>query len=281
MNVVIIIPVYKKKMSSNEEISFTQCMNILSNYEICLIAHGELDLSEYIDIISSKSIRYSIQIFEKKYFNNINSYNNLLLQKFFYESFIGYDYMLLYQLDAFVFRDELLYWCSQNYDYIGAPWFENHGSIEEGNSLCGGVGNGGFSLRRINFFIRAYSWKYPILKPLVIIKNYYKFHSLYHFIIRLPYIILKCLGFQNNIGYYTRNNKYVETEDVFWSLYTQKSWIKTNIPDEKTAMKFSFEKSPAYLYKLNNNELPFGCHAWEKYDLNFWRTHINKYGFSI
>ncbi|MFR6542216.1 MAG: DUF5672 family protein [Butyricimonas virosa] len=25
-------------------------------------------------------------------------------------------------IDAFVFRDELTYWCTLNYDYIGAPW---------------------------------------------------------------------------------------------------------------------------------------------------------------
>ena len=33
--------------------------------------------------------------------------------------------MLIYQLDAFVFQDDLAYWCQQNYDYIGAPWLRD------------------------------------------------------------------------------------------------------------------------------------------------------------
>ena len=30
--------------------------------------------------------------------------------------------MLIYQLDAYVFKDELLNWANKGYDYIGAPW---------------------------------------------------------------------------------------------------------------------------------------------------------------
>jgi len=39
----------------------------------------------------------------------------------FYDAFKAFDYILIYQLDAFVFRDELEYFCSLGYDYIGAP----------------------------------------------------------------------------------------------------------------------------------------------------------------
>ncbi len=30
--------------------------------------------------------------------------------------------MLIYQLDAYVFKGEWLFWANQEYDYIGAPW---------------------------------------------------------------------------------------------------------------------------------------------------------------
>ena len=50
---------------------------------------------------------------------------NLMLSPFFYESFLDFKYVLIHQLDVFIFKDELNYWCNQNYDYIGAPWFKD------------------------------------------------------------------------------------------------------------------------------------------------------------
>lgn len=34
---------------------------------------------------------------------------------------------MIYQLDAWVFNDELSSWCSLGYDYIGAPFFPYRG----------------------------------------------------------------------------------------------------------------------------------------------------------
>jgi hypothetical protein len=28
------------------------------------------------------------------------------------------------------------------------------------------------------------------------------------------------------------------------------------------------------LYELNGHELPFGCHAWERYDRAFWEEQL-------
>ncbi|MFR5941126.1 MAG: DUF5672 family protein [Parabacteroides merdae] len=35
-------------------------------------------------------------------------------------------------------------------------------------------------------------------------------------------------------------------------------------PKVKEAIRFSFDKYPGYCYKLNNRQLPFGCHSWYK-----------------
>ena len=69
---------------------------------------------------------------------NVNKYNNLLLTKEFWNNFKG-EKLLLYQEDSILFHnniDEFM-----KYDYIGAPWADNH----DDNSY--NVGNGGFSLR--------------------------------------------------------------------------------------------------------------------------------------
>ena len=42
-----------------------------------------------------------------------------MVSPLFYLNFKKYRYLLIYQLDALVFRDELLEWCSKEIDYIG------------------------------------------------------------------------------------------------------------------------------------------------------------------
>ena len=100
-----------------------------------------------------------------------------MLSNFFYSAFREYDYMLLYQLDAFVFKNELLYWCNKNYDYIGAPWIASKQTLlkkielqfkskrkQKRAEIFFKVGNGGFSLRRIQKFFDI-TEKYKNEKP--------------------------------------------------------------------------------------------------------------------
>jgi hypothetical protein len=62
-------------------------------------------------------------------------------------------------------------------------------------------------------------------------------------------------------------------EDLFWSYATilDKSF---RIPEYKEALAFAFELEPKLAYKLNEEKLPMGCHAWEKYQPEFWREKI-------
>jgi hypothetical protein len=86
---------------------------------------------------------------------------------------------------------------------------------------------------------------------------------------------------------FTRNNtfwllnSYKGFEDQFWGLVAAKNfrWFKT--PSSQEAMKFGFEMQPRKLFELNGRQLPFGCHAWWKYDLEFWRPYITAFGYSL
>ena len=84
---------------------------------------------------------------------------------------------------------------------------------------------------------------------------------------------IKFFLFQNTDGekFWTNIN-----EDFFWGLganYTDKLF---KVPPNYKALEFSFEAMPSYLYKLNNNDLPFGCHAFEKYESEFWKIIFKK-----
>ena len=61
-------------------------------------------------------------------------------------------------------------------------------------------------------------------------------------------------------------------EDLFFSfMATLSDFFRT--PNFKIAAKFSHDIEPQYLSKIIANELPFGVHAWSKYDRNFWVSH--------
>lgn len=262
-NCVIVIPIYKEKPDSSEQASFKQVITILKKHPITIITYKELDLTTYKEIAKSNNKLYNTEYFDKTYFSSINGYNQLCLYKGFYKRFHKYKFILIYQLDAWVFKNELDYWCKKNYDYIGAPWFEHYSTHEENNNLWA-VGNGGFSLRKTSYFIKVLSWKFPVKK--ITLKNLiYKF-SIYH--------ILHLLGYNNTINYFIKN--YNINEDVFFSLFLKNTWLQPKLPTPTEAAKFSFEKSPTYLYKLCNNKLPFGCHAFNKYEYNtFWEKYIS------
>jgi hypothetical protein len=105
----IIIPIYKETLSKYEFLSLKQCCLIFYKYPIIFITHENLDCSIYTDICRKAEVNYEYEFFGKKYFKNTLCYNALLLSFFFYAHFAEYEYMLIYQLDAYVFRDELGY----------------------------------------------------------------------------------------------------------------------------------------------------------------------------
>jgi hypothetical protein len=125
--VCVIIPIYKSELNANELISLTQGLKMFKRYSISLIAPESLDITIYKSFTQDCS-NLSFMKFDDKFFKGIKGYNSLLLSLHFIKKFIQYEFILIYQLDAFVFKDELEYWCNLEYDYIGAPWFEGMGA---------------------------------------------------------------------------------------------------------------------------------------------------------
>ena len=74
------------------------------------------------------------------------------------------------------------------------------------------------------------------------------------------------------IDHYLAQKRYhLYNEDVFWA--TEANGF--TYPKVKEAIRFSFDKYPGYCYKLNNWQLPFGCHSWYKRKMKkFWMDFI-------
>ncbi len=236
--VIIIIPIYKPVADKYEEISFRQCIKILSKHPISIVTFKELNTDWYENLLKEAAVDFFIEYFDADYFKSTSGYSQLMTSKEFYHRFSTYKYMLLYQLDAYVFNDELDYWCKQGYDYIGAPWFNGWNAPTKEIT---GVGNGGFSLRKIETFRKAH---YMFIKPRTKIKEY--LHA------------LGLLVFGKN-------------EDIVIHRFGKAGRLK--IPSEQEALGFAFDTHPALSFRMNGEKLPFGCHAWGKNKV-FWDSYI-------
>ena len=264
----VVIPIYKSIPTDLELSSFRQLLKVLSKYDIYIYTYQGLDLSIYYNEASSLNKGLNIEYFDKKFFSSVKGYNRFCLTVDFYKRVSKYEYMLIYQLDAWVFRDELEYWCNKGYDYVGAPFFDNFGSHENGDKLWT-VGNGGLCLRRNKFFIDFLSYKWPINKKIEINNGFTAF------IISC----LKLIGIHNTMYWYIQHLNEWINEDYFFTNYIPKisnnSRLIPAMPSPLDALNFSFERSPSYSFSLCGNKLPFGCHAFEKYEYEtFWKKYI-------
>jgi hypothetical protein len=262
--VTVAVPVYKTTITPVEQASLMQLFKLLGNHPICLFTFSALDVSAYQTLL--KGYRFKLVFFDEKYFKNIQGYNNLLLGRGFYKAFEEFEYLLIYQLDAWVFKNELTRWCRSGYDYIGAPWFSAD-SPEEGLPHFMGIGNGGFSLRKVKSHLKVLNTFGYIVSP-----GYLLDRLVRNFSVGSLLTFFDALLFNNNTYHLLGKNKLYE--DVFWNHAARKhAWFK--VPDMLTASRFSLESNAGKLFNINRQELPFGCHAWEIYEPRFWERYIH------
>lgn len=105
----VVVPLYKEIPTNIEIASFKQLLKVLSNYDIIIYTYKELEISLYLNEARLQKKSLKLEYFDKDYFSSVKGYNRLCLTIDFYKRVSSYKYMLVYQLDAWVFRDELDY----------------------------------------------------------------------------------------------------------------------------------------------------------------------------
>ena len=236
--VAIIVPVYKEELNDFEKLSLAQLHKVLgNNYDVYLIGPEKMDICRYIAI-------YPHMVYipmDPKWFESIHSYSQLCMQYSFYDRFSEYEYILLYQLDAWLFRDEIHDFCKLGYDFIGAPIFSDK---------CGWpdvpkVGNGGFSLRRIETFK-------DICNPDGDFLQYYNKKES-----ELAKTLLK-----------------VDIEDKYFCLVVP-MFYDINIAPVGIAERFSWDMNPDLTHDYLKKDFPMGVHAIDK-NIRFYKCYINE-----
>jgi hypothetical protein len=262
----IVIPIYKQFPSDTEIASLQQALTLLPEYTIVFVTHKKLDCAFYRKICGEREVQFMFEYYYQTYFASLHGYNALMLSKEFYDRFSSFQYILIYQLDAYIFSNQLEFWCKQNYDYIGAPAPWKPPQNDELERFV--VGNGGFSLRKIATFsslcrifgtsisiIRFVHFCYAIYNA---ITKKARGNNAYLFLRIVLYIPIKILLFATENIF--SNYKKQLNEDVIWSYIISHQGL---LPTVGEAAKFSIELYPELLFKLNDGVLPFGCHILE------------------
>jgi len=230
MKCVVAVPVYKAVPDRVELLSLFR-LKQLQVHDVVLVGPDGLDIGVYRKVWPG----IPFERFEKHCFSGIDSYNALMLSGEFYERFSsGYEWLLIHQLDAFLFSGGVDYFCGLPYDYFGSPWRGGQLLFPGTNNakmlkIFGKrvyVGNGGLSLRRIG-------------------------------------VTLELLERRKRSALNWRQN-----EDGFFSYWGSSDKKFRSCPPE-VAARFSFESEADYWYGVNRT-LPLGCHAFEKHASIFY-----------
>lgn len=289
----VVIPVYQKISDSREVLSLKQGLKVFKNYPIIFICPESFDrlwIEEYCQLHPNITFKK----FPDKNFVSEKSYSLLISNYNFYTEFLDYKWMLIYQLDAYVFRDDLKFWCDKEFDFIGAPWTSNSSQsfknflsntvYKTKYQLYPNAGNGGFSLRNIRKINELMSRKISFLKAIKVRKILKKFRNdsqkrnslekriseirfFFRFFFTKPYI--------NEVLDYILHNNFYSAEDVIFAIAYPKIFPQFRVAKAEEAIGFSFESEPEKLYRMNGGRLPFGCHAWYKISPEFWKKFIN------
>lgn len=266
--VCVVIPVYTATLRPFEQAALDRCIAILGKHPIVIVKPETLSLDEW----RNRYPQLQHENFPDEYFAGIKSYNRLLLSDSFYARFSAYEFMLIYQLDAFVFSDQLLTWCASGYDYIGAPWIPkscapstwsllratirrrifrligkrySNGVTEHHAQQHYSAGNGGFSLRRIG--------------------------KMREVLTRLP----------QRAEPYRQGSRDPWAEDLFFSIEANRYRQNLRIPGFRKATAFAWETFPSVAAPFNAGRLPFGCHAWNKLHRDDWQPIFAQLGLSL
>ncbi len=257
--VVVVIPVYKTDLNDNELLSFKRSIQVLARHPFAIVCPDNLDLGPLKPVL--EPVNHEIKRFDEAYFKGLDGYNQLMLSEVFYKEFEEYEYILICQMDVFVFADKLEHWCGKGHDYIGAPWIASRQTLlarlllsirnftaqeKKSTEHHFKVGNGGFSLRRTSTMLRAVLCRNENTEREAIDSG-----RLHH--------------------------RDFEIEDLYFSIAAP-TLVDIKIPHYTEAVDFCIDRKPRLALKLNRGKLPFACHRfYDRKAKKFWGAIISEH----
>jgi hypothetical protein len=267
--VAVVVPLYnRRELTADEQISLRHLQHYLGKYDKYMIVPKTLHVTYP---------GFTIKRFADSFFGSTIANTRLMLSAKLYQAFSDYKYILIYQLDALVFSDQLLKWCDTDLDYVGAPWLHCPDSPWV---KVPRVGNGGLSLRKVESFLRVFHSDRLRVEPNAYWASFCEGRPAYIQFLNLPRKYLKRFvlfnGARREMARWHLTDIARRNEDYFWSDEAVRYYPEFKIAPVDVGLRFAFEVGPRYCFELNNRQLPFGCHAWPRYDRDFWEPYLLK-----
>ena len=237
-HVAIVIPVHSPKINPLEELSLRRCQKILAAYPKLLVCPEGMDASPYHGLLADLEVR----AFAPAFFRSDRGYNRLLRLPDFYARFPDVEHLLIYQADCYVFTDRLRDFLDRRYDYIGAPW-TNFDWLRKASPMLRFVPGLDHVLKRVGNGGLS-------LRRVEVFREVAE---------RFAW-----LGSRMDVH-----------EDLYWCQLVSRIGGRPVVASFDEALRFAFESEPARCLALAGGRLPFGCHAFERCGLAFWRNHLD------
>jgi len=249
---VVVVPWHPHDVCEEERIALKSIRHYAEGAELVVATPKSSSIPPYL-----RPSR--IEVFPAFYFETFLANNRLMTSEIFYRRFQDYDQMLLVHADVLLLKplDPLLK-VRYPWSYAGAPWV---GYRPGGRLKLECVGNGGFSMRRIPDFLDVLTGSSIPFFPQ---------HTTFHKGLALWACLLGCHAARFNRERLSHvMNRHEILEDVYWSKVAQALSRRYTVAPIREAMALSYESFPAYVHSQNHGRLPYGVHAWWRFDVDF------------
>jgi hypothetical protein len=268
--VAIIVPLAPRPyLLDDEEVSMRHLCHYLGRYDKYAIAPKGLHLERD---------GFHTLNFSRRFFGSCVGHHQLMSWRRFYERFEAYEYILIYHLDSLVFADRLIEWCDRGFDYIGAPWLP---CSDTPWVKTAAVGNGGFGLMKVASVLDVLRARHRV-EPLrrwsdLAMRHRNRVQPLATALTALQRVRPRSRVLNRIVHHWNVSNDplgYGNGNDLFWSFQASRYRPSFRVAGVEDGLQFAFEAAPRRCFELNGGRLPFGCHAWPRYDREFWQPHL-------
>lgn len=266
---ILVLLSSRPSLTEDEEISLRHLEHYLGKYDRYLVGPPGSP-------IRRKGFR--IKTLPEKFFGSAVANNHMMFTPAFYKAFKEYRYIFFYHLDSLVFSDQMEKWCKADLDYIGAPWIRCSDApwvVKER------VGNTGFGMMKVESALKVLYNRYQKepntywldmftrnsrrVRPIVQVLRKLQPHFPRSRIVNT--LVSEWDKMQDPIP----NNR---VDDIFFSDRAVTYYPEYKIASLEQGLEFAFEVAPRKCFEMNGGKMPFGCHAWQRYDRGFWEPFL-------
>ena len=274
----VVIPVYKLELNRYEYISLQRHLSILRRYDRHLLVPSALRHAIKTQLLPGLTDADGVRlhVVDDRWLTSQRRYNQLMLSSGFYRHYQDHSHLLIAQLDAYTFADCLEAWCKAPWDYIGAPIYQS-GSYWEDGLLC--MGNGGFSLRNVQAFLRVLDHNPVIHRWADLRERLRPFNTkgkLVHCARFLPCWLMRANHLRedtNKLAHWAGVN-----EDVCFAKYLPAADPTFKVAGYEESVAFCIDGHVQCQLQHLNDQLPFGTHGWWTWpeNLQAWTPFVEE-----